>query len=109
MVYASGSAGADAEPAADETRRCFPEKSPCLRERPSALAARERTGPFTPDRAFDGIDTAWNSGKYPVGWIEVNFDTPLAFSKMSAWVAQTPAGNTTHDVTLDGARVQLDR
>ena len=57
----------------------------------------------TPDMAFDGTVQAWNSGRYPVQWIEVNFGSPQAFSKMAAWVAQTPAGYMNHNITLDGA------
>ena len=57
----------------------------------------------TPDKAFDGKVQAWNSGLYPVQWIEVNFGSPQPFSKIRGWVAQTPAGNTNHNVTLDGA------
>jgi hypothetical protein len=72
-------------------------------------ASNSRTdGPFGPasafDGGFDGVSTyAWNSGEYPVQWIEVNFGSPQAFSKIRGWVAQTPAGYTNHDVTLDGA------
>jgi hypothetical protein len=71
-------------------------------------ASNSRTdGPFGPasafDGGFDGVSTyAWNSGQYPVQWIEVNFGSPQPFSKIRAWVAQSPAGFTNHTVTLDG-------
>ena len=58
----------------------------------------------TPDHAFDGNTAwAWNSGSYPVQWIEVNFGSPQPFSKITGLVAQTPNGTTNHNVTLDGA------
>ena len=62
----------------------------------------------TPDMAFDGTGNGWNSRNWPVQWIEVNFGSPQPFSKMTAWVAQTPAGYTNHDVTLERhPRLQL--
>jgi hypothetical protein len=33
----------------------------------------------------------------------VNFASPQAFSKIRAWVTQSPASTTNHNVTLDGA------
>ena len=40
----------------------------------------------TPEHAFDGNTAwAWNAGTYPVQWIEVNFGSPLPFSKIRGW------------------------
>ena len=56
----------------------------------------------TMEHAFDG-NNLWNSGLYPVQWIEVNFGSPQPFSKITGLVAQSPNGTTNHNVTLDGA------
>ena len=64
------------------------------------------TGAFDPHWAFDGIVEAWsqwNSGDFPVQWIEVDFGTPQRFSAISAIPSRLPlTGASTHEVYLDG-------
>jgi hypothetical protein len=53
--------------------------------------------------AFDGNPiTFWNSGGFPVQYVEIDFGSPQSFSKITALVGQTPSGTTNHQVTLDG-------
>jgi hypothetical protein len=68
----------------------------------SASAAYSST--FSAARAFDGsLTTSWNAGGDPGQWIEVNFGSPQPLLGMEAVVDQSPAGNTNHDISLDGA------
>ncbi|MGE0043819.1 MAG: LamG-like jellyroll fold domain-containing protein, partial [Vicinamibacterales bacterium] len=57
----------------------------------------------SPAMAFDGNpDTGWNAGAHPVQWIEVDFGSPQTLTGITGLVGQLPAGNTVHQVTLDG-------
>ncbi|RLJ20307.1 hypothetical protein DJ030_07315 [bacterium endosymbiont of Escarpia laminata] len=58
----------------------------------------------TPDLAIDGnTSTLWNAGSWPTQWIEIDLGSVFQIVEIRASVAQTPAGVTQHDVTLDGA------
>ena len=53
----------------------------------------------SPSRAIDGDpETLWASGGFPVQWIEVAFDRTYLIDRFELLVAQTPAGETTHQI-----------
>ncbi len=60
----------------------------------SATPAGPPTGPF------DGnLDTTWNSGGFPVAWIEIDFVKPVTPTTIRLMASQLPnTGHTIHDV-----------
>jgi hypothetical protein len=55
----------------------------------------------TPDKAIDGdIETSWNAGNYAPQWIKVDLGNTFTISSINLVVAQAPAGNTTHNVSV---------
>lgn len=58
----------------------------------------------SPQSAFDGNESwGWNSGDYPVQWIEIDFKEELHFAEVRARVDQFPLiAKTEHDISLDG-------
>ncbi len=51
--------------------------------------------------AIDGnLETVWNSGAEPEQWIQIDLGNPTTVSAIRLHVAQTPEGETTHQVWL---------
>src|SRR5205085_10768649 len=64
----------------------------------SANASSTLSG-SSPNFAFDNnAATAWNAGQFPEAWVEANFNGPQTVGGIILTVAQTPAGNTKHQV-----------
>ena len=58
----------------------------------------------SPSRAIDGDpETLWASGGFPVQWIEVAFDRLYLIDRFELLVAQTPAGESTHQIWISDA------
>lgn len=57
-----------------------------------------------PAFAFNGDAslTGWNSGLFPVQWLEVDFGSPQRFSVITGLVNVTPDTVANHDITFDG-------
>lgn len=52
-----------------------------------------------PAYALDGrTDTAWNSGSFAPAWIEIEFGAPTTITEIGLPLAQSPAGETIHEV-----------
>jgi hypothetical protein len=62
-----------------------------------ASSATPAGGPAGP---FDGnTDTTWNSGGFPVAWIEIDFGKPVTPTSLRLMASQLPnTGHTTHTV-----------
>ena len=59
-----------------------------------------------PERAIDGDPlTAWNAGGWVPQWIVIDLGAPHAVSGMSLIVAQSPAGNTVHNIYVSADNV----
>ena len=76
----------------------------------SAYTASSSWNGHTPDLAFDGsFLTAWNSGTYPVGWIEVNLGQSTDITRVLLSVAQLPIqAFTVHEVWSSSSRIGGD-
>jgi MFS family permease len=46
----------------------------------------------------DRTDTAWNAGQFAPAWIEIDLTEPTLISELRLLVAQSPAGETFHEV-----------
>ena len=58
----------------------------------------------SPLGAIDGNpETVWSSGGLPVQWIEVAFDRLYLIDRFELLVAQTPPGETTHQIWISDA------
>ena len=58
----------------------------------------------SPLGAIDGDpETLWSSGGFPVQWIQVAFDRLYLIDRFELLVAQTPAGETTHQIWISDA------
>ena len=60
----------------------------------------------------DDLDSIWNSQLFPIQWIVVTLDDPYLVDTLEMVVAQTPPGQTTHEVWLgdgSGARTLYKR
>jgi hypothetical protein len=64
------------------------------------VRASSATTPGPPAGAFDGVtDTAWNSGGFPVAWIEIDLGKNVALGSIRLLPAQTPrVAETVHRV-----------
>lgn len=55
-----------------------------------------------PDKARNAVDgnpnTLWASEQFPTAWIGLSFDRPYSVERVELQVAQSPAGNTIHEV-----------
>jgi hypothetical protein len=71
---------------------------------PSSVSA---SGSYTsPLNAFDGdFNTKWISGGFAPQWIEADLGSVHAIKKVRLMVEQTPAGATTHVISIDGTVV----
>ena len=64
------------------------------------VRASEASPDQMPANAFDGRpDTAWNAARHPPAWIEIDLGEPSAIAGIRLLVAQTPDGETIHQVT----------
>jgi len=72
----------------------------------SAYSASNVYAPHNrPSLAFDGIiDTAWNSGRFPSQWIEVDLGTIHKLNRFILTVNQVPDGNTVHQIFVSENR-----
>ena len=71
--------------------------------------APEADGPVTasaaivgnpPEAAFDGdTETVWNSGQFPIQWIEIDLGAEIEVKAVRLTIAQDPAGATTHVIS----------
>jgi hypothetical protein len=56
-----------------------------------------------PENVIDSDEeTSWNSGIHPFQWIDINLGSEKEVSEITALVAQSPSGDTTHNIFLDG-------
>lgn len=46
----------------------------------------------------DDLDTLWNSGRIPLGWIQIALDGPHRVEKVELVIAQAPPGPTSHEI-----------
>ncbi len=64
---------------------------------------------YDPAKAFDGdAGTNWNSGGFAGQWIEVDLGNAYDIASISLITAQSPAGNTTHEIWLSALSIQSD-
>ena len=63
------------------------------------------SGQETAQLAVDGdLESLWNSGRIPLGWIQIALDGQYLVNKVEMVVAQTPPGPTSHELWLgDGS------
>lgn len=58
------------------------------------------SGEYRADRASRAVDgdltTAWNSGGFPLQWIEIDLGSPATIRSLRLRVGQSPAGETVH-------------
>jgi hypothetical protein len=64
-----------------------------------------------PELAFDGDrdHTMWNSGCYAPGWIEKDLGEKTPLSGIVLYIAQTPDGETHHEVWISDVPIGSDR
>lgn len=66
---------------------------------PKSARASNSTAVDLPSRSIDGdATTHWSAGGPAPQWIEFDLGEPQAISRIDLNVAQTPSGNTTHEV-----------
>jgi hypothetical protein len=71
-----------------------------------ASAYTASRSPSTSVDAFDGnLSTMWNSGGYASAWIEVNLGAIYKLEQFKLVVAQSPSGNTTHQIWVSDAPI----
>jgi hypothetical protein len=63
----------------------------------------------TPDKAFDGGVSWWNSGNYAPQWLEADLRASTQLSSIQLVVAQLPAGLTTHEVWVSNEPIGENR
>lgn len=51
----------------------------------------------------DDLDSLWNALDFPVQWLMITLDEPYLVDRVEMVVAQTPAGETTHEIWLADA------
>ncbi len=63
------------------------------------------SGQETAQLAVDGdLESLWNSGRIPLGWIQIALDGQYLVNKVEMVIAQTPPGPTSHELWLgDGS------
>jgi RNA polymerase sigma factor (sigma-70 family) len=67
-------------------------------------------GMTAPEQAFDGIRaTRWNSGNYAPGWIEKDLGASNSFATIVLYPAQTPDGETVHEIWISDEPIGNDR
>ena len=76
-------------------------------ERPNIAlfgSVRASSGIQPASHAIDGDpETSWTSGVYPVQWLEVTFDRFYLVDRIEMVVAQSPAGETSHQIWIGEA------
>ena len=76
-------------------------------ERPNIAlfgSARVSSGIDSASHAIDGdAETSWESRLYPVQWLEVTFDRFYLVDRIEMVVAQSPAGETSHQIWVGDA------
>ena len=78
-----------------------PEPIPARRANlPMKVKASASYQDMVPSLVSDGTMAQWNSGAFPPQWIEVSPVTPTEVTEIRLFVAQTPAGPTTHELWL---------
>jgi RNA polymerase sigma factor (sigma-70 family) len=114
--------GADPAAAAQDNalagRVARPPHAPTEPARPRAVPPRKLKvstrasgswGEHTPDRAFDGTaHTLWNSGSYFPQWIEADLGAVTPLATLALVAAQTPAGETRHEVWVSDEPIGKD-
>lgn len=61
------------------------------------------------ERIADGdLSTAWNSGGAPPAWVELTFPAAIELSALRLYVAQSPEGDTAHEVLLGPSVAALE-
>jgi len=73
-------------------------------------ASSSYTMEFTPEKAFDGdFSNMWNSGTWPMSWIEVDLGKPTRITQILLSVEQTPAdADTVHEIWLSSSMIGSD-
>jgi len=76
----------------------------------AAYTASSSWNTYAPDKAFDGdFGNMWNSGTWPMGWIEVDLGRPTVISQILLSVEQTPApAYTKHEIWLSSSTIGAD-
>ena len=76
-------------------------------ERPNVAlfgSVRASSGVRSASHAIDGDpETSWESRLYPVQWLEVTFDRFYLVDRIEMIVAQSPAGETSHEIWIGEA------
>ena len=73
-------------------------------------SARASSSPQSASNVIDGDpETTWSSRLYPVQWIEVTFDRFYLVDRIEMVVAQSPAGETSHQIWAGGASGTLTK
>ncbi len=74
---------------------------------PVVTASSTYDSRYLPTNIFDGsCETSWNSGGYPVAWIQAEFDEPREISGVIAHTTQVPlVAYTVHEISVDGQLV----
>ena len=76
-------------------------------ERPNIAlfgSVRASSGAQSASHAIDGDpETSWTSRVYPVQWLEVTFDRFYLVDRIEMVVAQSPAGETSHEIWIGEA------
>ena len=76
-------------------------------ERPNIAlfgSVRASSGTQSASHAIDGDpETSWTSRVYPVQWLEVTFDRFYLVDRIEMVVAQSPAGETSHEIWIGEA------
>ena len=76
-------------------------------ERPNIAlfgSVRASSGIQSASHVIDGDpETSWTSGVYPVQWLEVTFDRFYLVDRIEMVVAQSPAGETSHQIWIGEA------
>ena len=76
-------------------------------ERPNIAlfgSVRASSGTQSASHAIDGDpETSWTSRVYPVQWLEITFDRFYLVDRIEMVVAQSPAGETSHEIWIGEA------
>ena len=76
-------------------------KADPMKLRPIAITASNTYAGTSPSNVNDGNSgTIWNAGGYATQWIQLDLGKPTSVKKIRMQVAQSPAGNTIHTISV---------